>query len=59
MGRNSWYGAGAGSWFPQVEQAIAESLRLLDQKPPLQPKRPVYPNRTAPTTKAAGGGNQR
>jgi tricorn protease len=41
---------------PQLERAIAESLRLLGQKPPVQPKRPAYPNRTAPTVKAATGG---
>lgn len=42
---------------PQLERAIAEAIRLLGQKPPLQPKRPGYPDRTAPVTKAASGGN--
>jgi tricorn protease len=44
---------------PQLERAIAEVLQLLDQNPPIRPKRPIYPDRTAPTTKAAtGGGDQ-
>jgi tricorn protease len=40
---------------PQLERAIAEALRLLGQTPPQRPKRPAYPDRTAPTTKAATG----
>ena len=31
---------------PQLERAIAEALRLLEAKPPVRPKKPVYPDRS-------------
>jgi tricorn protease len=31
---------------PQLERGIAESLRLLEQRPPTRPKRPPWENRT-------------
>lgn len=31
---------------PQLERAIAEALRLLDENPPKRPKKPAYPDRS-------------